>query len=187
MSADHSTGKRKLSAAQIVNDLRSGMTNDQIAEKYRISPGKLQTVFRRLLAAGSIETDELEGRLFATNSEGSPEENRILPRHHIVFHLPVYDLDDISGEGYVKDISERGLQTIGIVVEKGQSKSLLIQADGLADVYPFNFDAVCRWIGPSDSADDLQAGFEISAITDGGMDELRKLIRLLAFGDSSND
>jgi hypothetical protein len=72
------------------------------------------------------------------------------------------------------------MQVTGIKVKVGEAKSLLIQADELADVYPFVFDAACRWHEISEGQE--AAGFEITNITERSLKELQKLIRYLTLG-----
>ena len=46
------------------------------------------------------------------------------------------------------------------------------------NVYPFIFEAQCRWVSMSEY-EKLLSGFEVTSITDGGLEELRKLTRML--------
>ncbi len=81
----------------------------------------------------------------------------------------------------MNDISEKGLQVGGLEFTVGETKSLLIRADEFADIYPFVFDATCRWITKEESTDDFTAGLEITSISDRGLEELRNLLALLAY------
>ena len=51
--------KRSIKAADVIRDLRSGMTACQLMEKYRISITGLRLIFRKLLDTGVITNDEL--------------------------------------------------------------------------------------------------------------------------------
>lgn len=51
--------KRKIPAKPLVHDLRDGMGDRRLMEKYFLSPAQLQKVFRRLVDAGAIDEMEL--------------------------------------------------------------------------------------------------------------------------------
>jgi hypothetical protein len=55
-------GKRKLSAKQVVEDVRSGMDGTGLKRKYGLSDKALQSLCTKLLAAGALTEDEI-GRL----------------------------------------------------------------------------------------------------------------------------
>jgi hypothetical protein len=175
------SGKRKIRAKEIVADVRSGLTNAQLMEKYQLSEKGLQGIFEKLLNAQALLEMELAGRESAAVGDSQTDASALrgAARSYVMFKLPVYDLDDMTVEGQVHDLSETGLLAIGIAAQVGDTKSLLIQADEFADVYPFSFDAICR---RADSADDTQecaAAFEITSISEVGRGELRKLCQLL--------
>lgn len=109
-----------------------------------------------------------------------PDRMRELPRNYVVVRLPLLDLDDPNSKGYLRDITEKGLQSAGIEVKMGEIKRLLIQADQFGEVEPFSFDAQCRWVKP-DEDEKWCAGFLITNISSHGLHELRKLIGLLSF------
>jgi len=52
------SGKRKLSAKQILSDIRSGMDAAALKGKYRLSDKSLETVCRKLLEAGALKEHE---------------------------------------------------------------------------------------------------------------------------------
>ena len=44
--------KRKISARRVIEDLRAGLSNDELMEKHNMSPESLRYVFKRLVEAG---------------------------------------------------------------------------------------------------------------------------------------
>jgi hypothetical protein len=54
-----SNGKRKLKAAPFIRDLRDGVGDEQLMEKYSLSPSQLEKAFRKLVDAGAIAEMEL--------------------------------------------------------------------------------------------------------------------------------
>jgi hypothetical protein len=109
------------------------------------------------------------------------ERLRQLPRNYLMVRLPVYDMADSSIVGFLRDITEKGLQVAGMNTAKGQAKRLLLQADEFADLSPFSFEAECRWTKP-DEQEGILAGFQITKINDESLAYLRKLIGFLSLG-----
>jgi hypothetical protein len=54
-----SNAKRKLKAAPFIRDLRDGVGDEQLMEKYSLSPNQLEKAFRKLVDAGAIAEMEL--------------------------------------------------------------------------------------------------------------------------------
>src|SRR5512139_1978196 len=54
--------KPKISAKDIVRDIRAHMTDAELMEKYQLSAKGLQSVFEKLLASNSITRSEFEWR-----------------------------------------------------------------------------------------------------------------------------
>ncbi len=167
--------KRTIPAKEFLSDLRRGLSDKQLKEKYAISEAGLQRIFHKLLQAKAISPHELEGRIGVDLAVGS--HYRQATRGYLLFTIPVYDTEALEKEGWILDITEKGLQLNGIEAEVGQTKSLLIRADEFHDIYPFAFDAVCRWINAGDDQEGI--GFEITDISETGLNELRKLLKLL--------
>ncbi len=179
------SSKRRIPAKEMVSDIRAGLTDEDLMEKYRLSVDKLRSIFKRLIDAKALDEQELEGREVWTLLTHEYKAMRALPRHYVVVDLPIYDADDLLAEGYVRNINEQGLKVAGLEAEIQTVKTLLIQADEFADVFPFVFDARCRW-RRVDEEGRLEVGFEITSISDESMVELRKLIGLLAFGEDNS-
>ena len=66
-----------------------------------------------------------------------------------------------------------------IPTKAGDTKDFLVQADYFADVFPFVFEAQCQWSSKAEDGN-LFSGFEITSITEGALEELRKITNLLA-------
>lgn len=61
--------RRKVSAVELVNDIRSGMDEDAMKEKYGLTSRELQRLFRRIISAGLMTAQELADRLKITESQ----------------------------------------------------------------------------------------------------------------------
>jgi len=60
--------KRKIRAKEFVQDLRNGMGDRQLVEKYALSAEQLRSVFRKLVDSGTIDEMELFVRTSLSDS-----------------------------------------------------------------------------------------------------------------------
>ena len=60
---------RRISARQILTDLRSGLNDEELMAKYDLVPRQLQSVFRQLISAVLMTPMELSNRLSITKSQ----------------------------------------------------------------------------------------------------------------------
>lgn len=152
-------------------------------EKYQLSAKGLRSIFDKLVQANAMRDSELRDRMPLFQDTVDLDQKRQTPRHYLMVSLPVYSSNNLVEEGIVQDISEEGLQIVGLESEMGETKELLIQADEFADIYPFHFKARCRWSCKDIPTGLPLAGFEITSISDGSLSQLRNLIQVLSLGD----
>jgi len=107
---------------------------------------------------------------------------RQLHRSYVFVKLPIYDLENLLNKGTVVDITETGLQISGIPTKVGDIKDFLVQADCFADVYPFVLQAQCQWASKAEDGH-LFSGIKITSISEGALEELRKLTRMLTISE----
>lgn len=175
--------KKLIKASEIVRDIRGGLTNLDIMEKYQLSSKGLQSLFTKLIEAKAVRNGELDGRVPLGDDTVRLDQPRVLPRNYLCVRLPVYSAENKVDEGHVNDITEKGLQVVGISATVGECKTLLLQPNGFDDIQPFTFDALCRWFTPKTALVDDLSGFEITDISEEALEELRKLIRALTICD----
>lgn len=173
------TTKRKLRAKEVLADIKAGMSNTELMERYSLSGKGLRKVFQKLLEAKALTEAEVDERYSLAEDTGEISMLRDHVRSHVVFSIPVYETGNLSREGWIVDISELGLQVEGLDVAVGEIKSLMIKADEFADIFPFAFDAQCRWVKHVAPHQELRAGFEIVDISDKGAEELLKVMQAL--------
>ncbi|MBI5572269.1 MAG: hypothetical protein HY914_20165 [Desulfomonile tiedjei] len=99
--------KRKVSAKQIVTDIRAGMDRTQLKRKYGLSDTSLETVCRKLVAAKALSEAELRKRGFTSPSEGEPPQG---PEHGYLWYCPA------CHQGQEREFEE--CPACGVVVEK---------------------------------------------------------------------
>jgi hypothetical protein len=56
------TVKREVRAKEAIGDIRSGMDDIALMEKYRLNDMGLRSLFKKLLAAGLVTADEIDRR-----------------------------------------------------------------------------------------------------------------------------
>jgi hypothetical protein len=108
---------------------------------------------------------------------------RETPRKYPIFNIAIFDVDDPANEGYIQDISDKGIRISGINIKPQQKKTFMIQADQFDNVHPFSFDAECKWCSPATDDEPCACGFEIITISDHDREELLKIIDMLSLSD----
>ncbi len=94
-----------------------------------------------------------------------------------VMEMAIYELDDLSTEYTLEYFTEKGIKVKGLDARVGEKKSFMVQPDEFADVFPFVFEGICRWVDKDPDKQRATAGFDITSISKTGFDELSKLIR----------
>lgn len=176
--------KRKIGVKSLVNDIRAGFSNLELMEKYSLSSKGLLSAFNKLIASQAMEEDELAERIPTFDDTVDINHAREFPRCYPALGLPIYDKGNTEAEYHVVDLTEKGVQVIGIGAEVGVSKTLVINAEGIDErIKPCAFDAECRWVKLDHKKGRSIAGFEITNISDKDLHVLQHIIRLLAFCD----
>ena len=178
--------KRTIKIREIVQDIRSGLTYLDLLEKYRLSSRQFQKVFSKLLKRGALEPSQLVSSLpvvkmkdYQVNSNHN-EDNRRLIRDKVDFPLPVCKKDDRFVTGTIRDISERGIQIQGIVVNEGDVKTFIIPEHEPFVIEPVEFDAICRWAKKLDNDQECIAGFEVLKFSQGSLVDILVLMRFVS-------
>jgi Mor family transcriptional regulator len=178
---DAMSRKQQISTREFVWDIRSGMTDSQLLEKYKLSPNRLQRIFKGLIDGQIMTTDELAGRyaLFDDTVQHDIQSVRLLFRHAVDFVLQIYEEEKPETLGIVLDITEGGVGLKGIEAIVGEFKNFVIPANKFFDMARVEFRARCRWVNREESTGQCVDGFEITSISPGALVELRKLVELI--------
>jgi len=59
----------KISVKQVLQDIRSGIDDEELMKKYNLSNRQIQRLFRKMIAEGFISPMELANRLCVTKSQ----------------------------------------------------------------------------------------------------------------------
>ena len=178
--------KRKIKASEVVRDIRAGMTNDDLMEKHGLSWDQLLNIFHKLIDAKVMSQTELAFHMPSTRSAVTGAQVRQLSRCYPPVVLRIYDLDDLTRDLTVKDLSEKGVHVVGIKTAVGRKASFLIQAIEFPDIDPLTFDAQCRWTKTeANQTGELtcDAGFEITEIDKSAQEQLLKIIAKFPSGE----
>ncbi len=170
--------KRTIKATDIVKDIRDGMTHAELMNKYRLSSKGLRNALKKL---GETRAVNLHA-----NCEGSEgyddtiiiEDLRKRVRKPAPSHMAIYERHNLGIQGIVRDITENGVGIKGITATVGELKTFLITPDEFVEMDPFEFEAVCRWVLETPDGEHA-SGFEITAIGENDLRELKKMINLM--------
>jgi|GEM_PF-5064933 len=96
--------------------------------------------------------------------------------------IPIRDLYDPAIEGYVSNISEKGVRITGIKARMSERRSFVINWSAFGESYEVQFGAVCRWSTES-AIEGLASGFEILRISADDRVQLGQLINSMTYCD----
>jgi hypothetical protein len=176
--------KQPIRASEIVRDIRSGMTDGELTEKYGLSPRRLQKVFQKLLEAEAIGKDELYAKSPLFRRRIDDFKDRAARRVELSIPLWVYEVES-ARQGLVRDISEIGMRVAGIKAATGEEKIFQLPVDIFFSFDPALFTVRCIWTHAKGKLLEYWVGgYEIIRISDGHRDVLRKLVSMLLLSGS---
>lgn len=176
-SHDEATERRRIPARSFVGDMRSGMTDSALMEKYKLTARGLHSAFRKLLAANVVQASELVGRHSEYDETIEVNDIRALQRDKVEFPLPIYQSDNPDSRGIISDITVMGVGIKGFDTDVGDIRQFVIPADEFFQVNPVEFKARCRWVKHDESDGECVSGFEIMKVSKGSLAGLRRLIQ----------
>src|SRR5512143_2155200 len=105
--------KRIIKARDIVRDVRSGMTDTELMEKYGLSAKGLESAFTKLVNSGIMTVGEVYGQRRSGQDTVIIEDLRALPRHFLSMALSIYEPTHASRKGKIRDVTEKGVGITG--------------------------------------------------------------------------
>ncbi|MBM4326914.1 MAG: PilZ domain-containing protein [Deltaproteobacteria bacterium] len=175
--------KPVINAYELVRDIKAGLNDAELMQKYRLSHKGLQSVFRKLADAKLMSPGQLYGRSSEYEDTADLGDYRLTDRAYLEVSLPIYDLGSPDNIGAVRDLTERGISVRGLQAAPNESKTLVIRADELFSIPHIVFQAVCRWAKRDSGNDQWTAGFQITEISPEDLEHLQAVVRLLSFSD----
>lgn len=169
----------RIPAREILNDIRSGMGDDELTEKYQLSMKGLKRVIDRLVERKAIGYWELY--------EKSPLYRKILdrlatresPRTRVLRPVRVYH-GETSQKGFLRDISKNGVRVAGIKANVGEVITLRLPLDEVGASEPIEFMSECRWAKVQGKRKKyVMCGFKITEISEKARIKFEDLVTLL--------
>jgi uncharacterized protein (DUF433 family) len=168
--------KRRISAKEIVGDIRSGMTARQLMQKHALSAKGLRRVFHKLLESGWVVENEFAEVPADEDISVIVQKMRKATRRHPVLSVTLYEKAKPQVRGLLRDLSESGLGVSGIRAKVGEMRTLVLVPDESLPVAPFAVHATCRWFKEGEAGSHCSAGFEITHAELSSLEALRDLI-----------
>ncbi|MBI5248068.1 MAG: hypothetical protein HY912_01115 [Desulfomonile tiedjei] len=172
---------QQVKTTDMVHDIRSGLTDYELMDKYSVSSEGLQKAFQSLLQVGGLRPEELYGRSPSQDDTVFIECLRELPRHYLAVAVAIYEPKHPEAKGALRDITEKGVGITGIAARIGEVKTLEIPAEGFIEADRIVFEAKCVWVQTEDSDEQPVAGFQIISISEKSFEDLRMLIKSVCF------
>ena len=171
--------RAKISAAEFVQDLRSGLTACELMDKYSLVARELDGVLDQLTKTLGAPA-ALYGRTAKNRAHEKTAKLRFLRRHKIDLPVLIYDANNTTIRGEVRDVSEKGIGVQKMDTQVDEIKNLVVLANEYFSIDPFGFEAQCRWTSPTSDDRHPLAGFEITKISEESLESLGKFIETFA-------
>ncbi len=171
----------KIKGRDILNDIRSHMTDEELMEKYEMSQKALQSAFTQLLKSGFITEEELHSRSLDAPLNDSTTITARLPKDYLVIQVPIYDTGRPQARGVIRDLTEEGVGITGFEARLDEIRTLAILTGNGRLSDKIVLEAKCRWV-KKDTKGECVCGFRITSITRENLGKLRRLIRELNWG-----
>ena len=168
--------KKTIKARDIVIDIRAGINDAELMDKYHLTARGLQSAFNQLIEKKAISSQELSTRPTDDEDEVTIEDMRRLPRHYLSVSVPIYEPTRPQFQGEIRDLTERGIGVTGIESQVGEIKSFVIPCRKLIKLENIWFEAECLWVNSAIKDNHVVAGFQITKISKDCLVRLRQLI-----------
>jgi hypothetical protein len=174
--------KKKISASAVLADIRSGIKDIELMEKYRLSSKGLQSVFQKLVLAELVTALELKNRFPSYEDTADLANMREVNRCFPIIRIEVVDMDEPEKKKYyARNLSQKGLQVAGMRAKIGVKKRFIIEANEFVNSDPIYLEAECRWSDKKGDTGLLVSGFEITNISERSQNDFMTLIGVVTF------
>jgi PAS domain S-box-containing protein len=174
--------KRTIKAGLLVKDIRAGMTDSELMEKYKLSVKGLQSLFQESLYSGVLRISDFEDRWSSYAHAVEMEDDRGAARISTDILIPVCEHQHPEKRGTILDITDKGLRVKGINTTVGEIKILEIPQDELVMMDRIVFQATCRWVKKGENGA-VVAGFEMEKPITENWDRLSVVLPSVAAED----
>jgi hypothetical protein len=169
----------RIPATEIVNDIRNGMGDHELMEKYQLSVKGLKRLMQKLVEVKAIGHGELYEKSLSYRKLADRLDSRGSPRTRVRRPIQARH-NETSQKGFVRDISENGVRVAGINATVGDVMTLRLPLRELEATQPIEFEVVCRWSKIQGKRKEyVMCGFEITDISETARASFGELITLL--------
>ncbi len=175
--------KRTIKLADMIGDIRLGLSDSDLMAKYEMPQAELQRAFQQLLESGAVTRGEIYGRYslhLQTRTISLDEVHQDDPSGFLAFPVPIHEASKPDVVGRIRNLTEDDVGTIGLEVAEGDIRLLVVSPEKFVNIRPFEFEAVCR--GVKKQPEGTYAAFKITDISTENREHLRRLISMLTLG-----
>jgi hypothetical protein len=140
---DQSRPRRRINANNLIYDIRRGLDEADLMEKYHLCLLEFQNLAKALLEAKLISTDDLLGLPLFSEAVSGPSKPVISQQFTPMISLKIWDVLDPDVWGDVMFLSPTSFRIEGLEAAVGETKTLVIQSSGFQDNKPLVLDAKC--------------------------------------------
>lgn len=184
-TSQRDTIERQIDSRDMIDDVRSGMSDSELMTKYALSSEGLRTAVQKMIESNVITVDDLSDSSPPQHDTVFVENMREAPRYHLAVDVVIYGLKNPEIRGSLVNVGENGLGIRGIESRVGETKTFIIPTSGFSLAFspidPVRFDAKCKWAKRDPITRQWHAGFEITDISTKCRDDLERLIQSASF------
>lgn len=177
----------KIDLEELSQDVRSGLGDVPIMEKYHLDPGEYKWLLEKLKELSAIDSGEFHHRMLVREGDRDKIQKRAIPRNYLLYNIPIYDMANLSVHGVVTDLTKEGLQVLGIEAQVDEVRTFLVRSDLFKETTSFGFEAVCKWRETDIVSGRPFGGFEITSISRAALRELTKITNVLAVCEAGTE
>ncbi len=176
---DVESSKPVISVGEAVECIRFGMDDLALMKRFGISAKGLSSLFKKLVEPGVLAPEEFYGRPRADHE--FVLDMRDMHRRYLAVTTHIWEPDRPEVKGWLLNITERGLGTVGLRANVGNIKDIVIDAGNCAKIDTVKAKVQFIWSGRQDSDGQPTAGFQITEISESALADLRELVKCLTF------
>jgi len=121
---------KRIKLGDIVKDIKSGLGDVPVMEKYDLRPADYLKILEKLRKAQTVPESDLDSRINEWKTKGGKKDDlRETPRCYLVVTVRVSDARDHNVQGQLLDLSEKGCRLAGVPCTVGQTRKLRLEVE----------------------------------------------------------
>ena len=168
----------------IVEDVRSGMADTALMAKHGLSSVGLRRTLEKILELDLIDPEDLDRYSCVHEDTARAYLDRQCRRNYPILTASIRAERDPDKRGIVRDISDKGVGTIGLETEVDATDTFTVVEHEFA---LFSFEAKCRWAHKPAVNGEFLAGLEITRISENDRQELVDWVSISTMGFEGED